>query len=82
VRTGGGRGGVEIAQRVISRAAEPVVVDRDGSTIEARVGASVGVAFADPGVTVGELVRRADNAVYRAKASGRGQVVVWTPDPR
>lgn len=72
---------VDIAERVIQRSAEPVAVDRGDDRIMATVGASVGVAFAEAGVTGGELVRRADNAVYLAKAAGRGRVVVWSPDP-
>lgn len=47
-------------------------------TIEGRevfVGASVGVTEAQPGVTLDELVRDADVAMYVAKAEGRGRVV-------
>ena len=40
-----------------------------------RCGASVGVARALPGEQAGALLGRADGALYRAKAAGRGRVV-------
>lgn len=44
--------------------------------IEAAVSASFGVAQAMPGDTLFDLARRADTALYRAKAGGRNQVCV------
>jgi diguanylate cyclase (GGDEF)-like protein/PAS domain S-box-containing protein len=43
------------------------------------VGASVGVAIADRGATVSDLLRDADLAMYGAKAAGKGGVVVFEP---
>ncbi|WIM95207.1 GGDEF domain-containing protein [Actinoplanes oblitus] len=40
-----------------------------------RVGASVGVAFAEPGLSVTDLLRHADLAMYTAKAAGKNRVV-------
>ena len=40
-----------------------------------RLGASIGVAFSEPGGTASNLLRRADAAMYRAKTAGRNRVV-------
>ena len=46
------------------------------------VSASVGVAVLPPGETVAvdEGLRRADVAMYRAKARGKHQYATWTPE--
>ena len=44
-----------------------------------RVTASIGVAFAEPGSTPTDLMRNADLAMYRAKASGKGRVELYAP---
>lgn len=41
--------------------------------------ASIGVAFAEPGLGAGELLRNADLAMYRAKAAGKGRVELYAP---
>lgn len=42
------------------------------------VGASAGIAMLDdPSLGPDELVRRADETMYRAKAAGKGSVVIW-----
>jgi diguanylate cyclase (GGDEF)-like protein/PAS domain S-box-containing protein len=46
---------------------------------ELLLGASVGVAFAEPDAEPDQLLRDADVALYRAKAAGRGRVVVFEP---
>ncbi|WP_455713738.1 EAL domain-containing protein [Streptomyces uncialis] len=46
---------------------------------DVRVAASIGVAFAEPGVGEGELLRNADLAMYRAKAAGKGRVELYAP---
>jgi len=59
------------AEQMLARLAEPVAVD---SRILA-VGASVGVALFPAGEeSVADLLRRADIALYRAKAAGRNAV--------
>ncbi|MGN2250722.1 putative bifunctional diguanylate cyclase/phosphodiesterase [Frateuria sp. GZRe14] len=61
----------QAAERMVARLAEPVTVD---SRILA-VGASVGVALFPAGEEgVADLLRRADIALYRAKAAGRNTV--------
>lgn len=48
-----------------------------------RITVSIGLAEQRPGETIGELLRRADAALYRAKAAGRNRVMTdrQPPDP-
>jgi EAL domain-containing protein (putative c-di-GMP-specific phosphodiesterase class I) len=46
---------------------------------QVRSSASVGLALGEPGTTAEELLRRADVALYRAKALGRRCVAVYDP---
>ncbi len=61
------------ADRVLAELSRPV---RIGGT-DTRVGGSVGVALASEGVEVDELLRRADLAMYEAKAAGGDQAKVF-----
>jgi diguanylate cyclase (GGDEF)-like protein len=66
----------EVARRLVEALAEPF--DLDGHTI--RTSASVGVAlFPQHGAGPAELLQAADDALYAAKRSGRGQ---WQPASR
>ncbi|MFF4696922.1 putative bifunctional diguanylate cyclase/phosphodiesterase [Streptomyces chattanoogensis] len=65
----------EIADRLRIKLSEPYRIDgRD-----VRVAASIGVAFADPGVSPSALLRNADMAMYRAKQAGKGRVEMYAP---
>jgi diguanylate cyclase (GGDEF)-like protein/PAS domain S-box-containing protein len=58
-----------VAEQVLAALAEPCVIGERTH----RVGASIGVVlFRDAEDTVSELLRRADLAMYQAKAAGRG----------
>ncbi len=61
-----------VADRITAAVAEPIEID--GETIE--IGASIGIASSrreDVRASPGRLVDRADRALYRAKAAGRGR---------
>lgn len=66
---------VELADRLRVTLSQPYIIDGN----EVRVAASIGVAFAEPGLGAGELLRNADLAMYRAKASGKGRVELYAP---
>ncbi|MEW2416873.1 EAL domain-containing protein [Streptomyces sp. NPDC046866] len=65
----------EIADRLRTTLSRPY---RIGGS-EVRVAASIGVAFADPGITPSDLMRNADLAMYRAKAGGKDRVELYAP---
>lgn len=65
-----------IGRRLVESAACPVEVE--GHLIRPSV--SVGIAIAEPDITPEELMRRADLALYRAKATGRRRAATYDPD--
>ncbi|MBQ1096517.1 EAL domain-containing protein [Streptomyces sp. b94] len=66
---------LELADRLRMTLSQPYLIDGN----EVRVNASIGVAFAEPGLGAGELLRNADLAMYRAKAGGKGRVELYRP---
>ncbi|WP_406173710.1 putative bifunctional diguanylate cyclase/phosphodiesterase [Streptomyces sp. NBC_00996] len=66
---------MELADRLRVRLSQPYAIDGN----DVRVAASIGVAFAEPGLGAGELQRNADLAMYRAKAAGKGRVELYAP---
>ncbi|NJP51741.1 EAL domain-containing protein [Streptomyces sp. SBST2-5] len=66
---------LELADRLRATLSQPYVIDGN----DVRVNASIGVAFAEPGLGAGELLRNADLAMYRAKAAGKGRVELYRP---
>jgi diguanylate cyclase (GGDEF)-like protein/PAS domain S-box-containing protein len=65
----------EIADRLRTTLSQPYRISGN----EVRVAASIGVAFADPGITPSDLMRNADLAMYRAKAGGKDRVELYAP---
>ncbi|WP_235981004.1 putative bifunctional diguanylate cyclase/phosphodiesterase, partial [Streptomyces albidus (ex Kaewkla and Franco 2022)] len=65
----------EIADRLRMTLSEPYRVEGR----EVRVAASIGIAFAEPGISPTSLMRNADLAMYRAKQAGKARVELYTP---
>jgi diguanylate cyclase (GGDEF)-like protein len=66
-----------LARRIAAAVAEPFVVEH----VTAEFGVGIGIAIApNDGVHADELVRRADRALYRAKAAGRSSVRFFEPE--
>ncbi|MCF3133465.1 putative bifunctional diguanylate cyclase/phosphodiesterase [Streptomyces olivochromogenes] len=66
---------LELADRLRVTLSQPYLIDGN----DVRVNASIGVAFAEPGLGAGELLRNADLAMYRAKSAGKGRVELYKP---
>ncbi|MCP3767189.1 MULTISPECIES: putative bifunctional diguanylate cyclase/phosphodiesterase [unclassified Streptomyces] len=66
---------LELADRLRATLSQPYLIDGN----DVRVNASIGVAFAEPALGAGELLRNADLAMYRAKAAGKGRVELYRP---
>lgn len=60
-----------IAERVLEEIQAPLVVGDDN--VELAVGTSIGIALEDRHVDTADLVKRADQALLRAKERGRGR---------
>ena len=74
------RDAVEVVGERIRSAVEALGPDELGPD-SPRATISVGMAiFPDHGVTLDELVSKADQALYRAKTSGRNRVEMYDPD--
>ena len=62
---------------MISALQEPITLE--GKTVS--ISGSIGIAvYPTDGKHATELKRNADQAMYRAKASGRGQICFWSGD--
>ena len=66
---------VLVAERIIAAVSEPITI----GDVRVEVGASIGIACAD--ARSGDLLRRADDALYDAKAAGRGRAHVAATTP-
>ena len=63
-----------VAQRIVHALGQPMTID----ALSLSIGASVGIArYPDDARSEDELLRKADSALYRAKASSRGQVCFY-----
>ena len=66
-----------VAERLLAALASPFVV----RGVEVVVGASAGIAISQPGISMDELLMKADGAMYEAKAAGRGCSRVFHDTP-
>jgi diguanylate cyclase (GGDEF)-like protein len=73
VAAGDAESAVGVARSVVAAAAEPFAV----AGTQVRVGASVGVAVGDGRVDGTQLLREADQAMYRSKQAGKGGFEVY-----
>jgi diguanylate cyclase (GGDEF)-like protein len=70
-------GPTNLASRIVTAAAETFAIDQ----VSAELGVGVGIAVApSDGVNRGELIRRADRALCRAKGDGRSCVRFFEPE--
>jgi diguanylate cyclase (GGDEF)-like protein len=72
---GSADGAAKVAQRLLDALSIPV----DVRGHEMSVGASIGIALAEPGISTDELLRNADVAMYTAKQAGRGRFEPFEP---
>jgi diguanylate cyclase (GGDEF)-like protein/PAS domain S-box-containing protein len=65
---------LELSERIIETVSQPFAIDGH----EVRVGLSIGIAFSQgTEESIGELIRDADVALYRAKHEGRGRAQLF-----
>ena len=71
----GEQGGLQMAER-IRQEIEKMVLHHESGPV--RITLSLGLAvYPDHGTDKERLIRRADQALYRAKKQGRNRVVLW-----
>jgi diguanylate cyclase (GGDEF)-like protein len=68
------------AERIATQVCESIIAPLRLSTVSVSVGASIGVAVAEPQVCAADLMRCADIAMYSAKAQGKNRVEKFTAD--
>jgi diguanylate cyclase (GGDEF)-like protein len=70
------RGAERVAQRILEELRTPIALGE----LEAVVGASIGLALGDAQARMGDLLRKADVALYHAKGKGKAGYGVFHPD--
>ena len=65
-----------IADKITKELEAPVTVDGLGLSVEFSIGIAI---YQDEADTIDELLKRADIAMYEAKARGKGQSVIYEP---
>ena len=73
-------GAMSVAERLLAQLrATPLHVKDTDYAMTASIGVSV--RHADETVNVDTLIKRADEALYRAKHNGRDRIEIWSPTP-
>lgn len=67
-----------VVQRKLDYLNEPLEVENSLSPSKKLIGASIGIAIWKPGVTLDELMRKADEAMYESKARGKNCITFNT----
>jgi diguanylate cyclase (GGDEF)-like protein len=67
-----------VGQRLLSSLSTPVPIEGRRLVVPASIGVAVTAPFEKP--TVDELLRRADTAMYNAKAAGKQRLAVYSPE--
>jgi diguanylate cyclase (GGDEF)-like protein/PAS domain S-box-containing protein len=67
---------IDVADRIIGSLRLPFAL----ATKDVVISASIGIAFATPGIDGDQLLRNADLAMYTAKARGRGRRELFEPE--
>ncbi len=71
----------DVAERVATKLIESVSGSYPIGDDTAQLGVSIGIACCDGGSEdADELISRADQAMYQAKRSGKGQLAFWSPN--
>lgn len=74
----GGPAAHAVAQSLLSALQEPVALDNQ----QLKISGSIGVAmYPVDGTNASQLRRNADQAMYRAKSRGGGQICFWSAEP-
>jgi diguanylate cyclase (GGDEF)-like protein len=71
-------GALDVAERVASAVAEPMVLGGRGTVITA----SIGIAHAQPGAAAEDMLRDSDVAMYGAKERGRSRIELFDAEMR
>lgn len=69
-------GAQQYAERLRIKVAETLFEDRE-EEVELRITCSAGVAKWEPGMTMADLIRHADQALYQSKENGRNRVTLY-----
>ena len=72
------QGAKTLAERLRLNISRMVMEVKEGEKLRVTVSVGVAACSRDDGVSIWECIRRADEAMYRAKKMGKNRVVTWT----